>query len=34
MLPTNRMRNVQLNRLKVFTGTAHPHEAQQPKPLA
>jgi len=34
MLPTNRMRNVQLNRLKVYTGTAHPHDGQQPKPLA
>jgi large subunit ribosomal protein L13 len=34
MLPTNRMRNVQLNRLKLYTGTAHPHDAQQPKPLA
>ena len=34
MLPTNRMRNVQLNRLKVYTGTAHPHEAQKPQPLA
>jgi large subunit ribosomal protein L13 len=34
MLPTNRMRNVQLNRLKVYTGTAHPHDAQKPQPLA
>lgn len=34
MLPTNRMRNVQLNRLKVYNGTAHPHDAQQPKELA
>ena len=34
MLPTNRMRNVQLNRLKVYTGAAHPHDAQKPQPLA
>ena len=34
MLPTNRMRNVQLNRLKVYAGTEHPHEAQKPEPLA
>jgi large subunit ribosomal protein L13 len=34
MLPTNRMRNVQLNRLKVYVGAAHPHEAQKPEPLA
>ena len=34
MLPTNRMRNVQLNRLKVYTGAEHPHAAQQPQPLA
>ncbi|MDQ6826077.1 MAG: 50S ribosomal protein L13 [Candidatus Eremiobacteraeota bacterium] len=33
MLPTNRMRDVQLGRLKVYTGTSHPHTAQQPKPL-
>jgi large subunit ribosomal protein L13 len=34
MLPTNRMRDVQLTRLKVFAGAAHVHEAQQPQPLA
>jgi len=33
MLPTNRMRDVQLGRLKVYTGTEHPHTAQQPKAL-
>ncbi len=33
MLPTNRMRDVQLTRLKVYTGSVHPHAAQQPKPL-
>ncbi len=34
MLPTNRMRDVHLSRLKVYTGTAHEHEAQKPEPLA
>ncbi len=34
MLPTNRMRDVQLTRLNVYAGTAHPHEAQKPEPLA
>ncbi|MDQ6933087.1 MAG: 50S ribosomal protein L13 [Candidatus Eremiobacteraeota bacterium] len=33
MLPTNRMRDVQLTRLKVYRGTTHPHSAQQPQPL-
>jgi large subunit ribosomal protein L13 len=33
MLPTNRMRDVQLTRLRVFAGSQHTHEAQQPKPL-
>ncbi|GAC1506044.1 MAG: 50S ribosomal protein L13 [Vulcanimicrobiaceae bacterium] len=34
MLPTNRMRDVQLTRLNVYAGAAHPHEAQKPEPLA
>ena len=34
MLPTNRMRDVHLTRLKVYTGAAHEHEAQKPEPLA
>jgi large subunit ribosomal protein L13 len=34
MLPTNRMRDVQLRRLNVYVGTQHPHDAQQPQPLA
>lgn len=34
MLPTNRLRDVQLRRLNVYSGSAHAHEAQQPKPLA
>ena len=33
MLPTNRMRDVQLTRLAVYAGTAHPHEPQKPAPL-
>ena len=34
MLAPNRMRNVHLGRLRVYTGSTHPHEAQNPKPLA
>jgi len=34
MLPTNRMRQVQLRRLTVYTGDQHPHTAQQPQQLA
>jgi large subunit ribosomal protein L13 len=34
MLPTNRMRDVQLRRLAVYAGSAHPHGAQKPRPLA
>ncbi|HTX58630.1 MAG TPA: 50S ribosomal protein L13 [Verrucomicrobiae bacterium] len=33
MLPTNRMRDEQLRRLRVFPGTSHPHEPQKPQPL-
>ena len=33
MLPTNRMRDVQLTRLNVYAGSAHPHEPQKPAPL-
>jgi large subunit ribosomal protein L13 len=33
MLPTNRMRDQQLRRLRVFVGTQHPHESQKPQPL-
>ncbi len=33
MLPTNRMRDVQLNRLKVYAGSEHTHAPQQPKEL-
>lgn len=34
MLATNRMRDVQLRRLKVYAGSEHPHTGQQPKALA
>jgi large subunit ribosomal protein L13 len=33
MLATNRTRDVQLRRLKVYVGTGHPHAAQAPKEL-
>ena len=34
MLPKNRLGRQQLRKLKVYRGTDHPHEAQQPQPLA
>ncbi len=34
MLPTNRMRDLQLRRLSVYSGPSHPHEAQKPAPLS
>ena len=33
MLPTNRMRDVQLRRLKVYAGNDHEHQAQKPEAL-
>ncbi|HZZ00815.1 MAG TPA: 50S ribosomal protein L13 [Candidatus Baltobacteraceae bacterium] len=33
MLATNRMRDEQLRRLTVYTGSNHPHDAQKPQPL-
>lgn len=33
MLPTNRMREVHLGRLKVYAGATHTHDAQKPQPL-
>lgn len=33
MLAGNRMRDVMLNRLKVYVGETHPHTAQTPKAL-
>ncbi len=34
MLPKNRLGRAQYKKLKVYRGGAHPHEAQQPAPLA
>jgi large subunit ribosomal protein L13 len=34
MLPKNRLGKVLLTKLKVYPGGQHPHEAQQPAPLA
>ena len=34
MLPTNRMRDVQLTRLKVYVGSEHQHAPQKPTELA
>ena len=33
MLATNRMRDQQLRRLKVYNGAQHSHESQKPQPL-
>lgn len=33
MLATNRMRDVQLRRLKVYSDATHAHESQKPQPL-
>jgi len=33
MLATNRMRDEQLRRLSVYSGSTHPHDAQKPQPL-
>jgi len=33
MLPKNRLGRAQLKKLKVYAGSAHPHEAQQPSEL-
>lgn len=34
MLPKNKLARHMLKKLKVYAGSAHPHEAQQPKALA
>ena len=34
MLPHNRLGAQQLRKLKVYAGADHPHQAQQPEPLA
>jgi large subunit ribosomal protein L13 len=33
MLPKNRLSRKLVNKLKVYAGPEHPHEAQKPKPL-
>jgi len=33
MLPKNRLGKQMLNKLFVYTGTAHPHQAQKPEPF-
>ncbi|MFQ5684225.1 MAG: 50S ribosomal protein L13 [Candidatus Binatia bacterium] len=33
MLPKNRLGSKLFNKLKVYAGSDHPHEAQQPQPL-
>jgi large subunit ribosomal protein L13 len=33
MLPKNRLGRSMIKKLKVYAGTEHPHEAQQPAPL-
>lgn len=33
MLPKNKLGRKQLKKLKVYRGTSHPHQAQQPEPL-
>jgi large subunit ribosomal protein L13 len=34
MLPKNALSRHLINKLKIYTGPDHPHQAQQPKPLA
>jgi ribosomal protein L13 len=34
MLGKSRMGRKQLKKLKVYKGSAHPHDAQKPRPLA
>jgi large subunit ribosomal protein L13 len=33
MLPKNKIGRAQLKKLKIYTGTDHPHQAQQPELL-
>ena len=33
MIPKNKLRKEIMMKLKLYAGTEHPHEAQQPKPL-
>ena len=34
MLPKNKLRDVRMRKLKVYSGSEHPHQAQQPRPLS
>ena len=34
MLPHNKLGRQLIKKLKIYAGSSHPHEAQQPKPLA
>src|SRR6185369_15350320 len=34
MLPKNKLRQLQMNRLKVYKGSTHPHGANLPRPPA
>lgn len=34
MLPVNKLRDARLERLKIFAGTEHNHEAQKPKKIS
>jgi len=34
MLPKNKLARAMLSKLKIYAGSAHPHEAQQPRTLA
>jgi large subunit ribosomal protein L13 len=33
MLPKNKLRDVRMRKLKVYAGSEHPHQAQQPRPF-
>jgi large subunit ribosomal protein L13 len=33
MLPKNKLQKIMLGRLKLYAGTDHPHQAQQPQEL-
>lgn len=34
MLPKNKLRQIYLKKLKVYSGNDHPHQAQRPEPLS
>ncbi|HEX7368644.1 MAG TPA: 50S ribosomal protein L13 [Candidatus Saccharimonadales bacterium] len=34
MLPANKLRDDRLNRLKIYAGSEHQHEAQKPRPFS